>query len=227
MNISKPKRIVICAVVVASIALSQGCSSACESAPDSVTTSISASTEETDDRLRVFIGDINRAPEGYTQQRSEYIKELATADENKVVQAVVGLDDYYTADAVDSWAEDYDITIDQVYMWPKGETGRMILSVENNDIKASLESYEQQATEDGYCEDDDFAKEFQRFTNGEYKVFALTVTASADALEVLDTEADCISYVDIMYNDEAESYAKKVGKAVSYVELPSKPDGAH
>jgi len=143
------------------------------------------------------------------------------------VQAVVGLDDYYSVDTVDSWADDYDITIDQVYMWPKGEIGRMILSVENNDIKASLESYEQQVTEDDSCEDEDFAKEFQRLTNGEYEVFALTVTASAEVLEVVDTEADCISYVDVMYNDEVESYAKKVGKAVSYVELPSKPDGAH
>ncbi len=225
MNISKPKRIVICAVIVA--ALSQGCSSACEPVSDSVTTSINASIEETNDRVRVFIGDINRTPEGYTQQRSNYIKEIATADENKIMQAVIGLDDYYTVDAVDSWAKDYDITIDQVYMWPKGETGRMILSVDNNDIKASLESYKQQATEDGYCEDDDFAKEFQRLTNGEYKVFALTVTASAEALEVLDTEAECISYVDVMYNGEAEAYAKKVGKAISYVELPAKPDGAH
>ncbi len=112
-------------------------------------------------------------------------------------------------------------------MWPKGETGRMILSVENNDIKASLESYKRQVTKDESCEDEDFDSEFQRLKNGEYKVFALTVTASAEALEVLDTEAECISYVDVMYNDEAEAYAKKVGKAVSYVELPSKPDGAH
>ncbi len=134
MNISKPKRAVICAVIVA--ALSQGCSSACEPVPDSATTLISASAEETNDRLRVFIGDINRAPEGYIQQRSKYIKEIATADADKIMSAVIGLDDYYTVDAVDSWVEDYDVTIDQVYMWPKGETGRMTLSVENNDIKA-------------------------------------------------------------------------------------------
>ncbi len=225
MNISKPKRAVVCAAIVAALTLV--CSSACEPVSDSVTTSINASIEETNDRVRVFIGDTNRVPEGYTQQRSKYIKEIVEADEHKIMQAVIGLNNYYTVDAVDSWAEDYDITIDQVYMWPKGETGRMILSVENNDIKASLESYEQQVTEDDSCEDEDFAKEFQRLKNGEYKVFALTVTASADALEILNTEADCISYVDVMYNDEAEAYAKKVGKAVSYVELPAKPDGAH
>ncbi len=100
MNISKPKRAVVCAAIVAALTLV--CSSACEPVSDSVTTSINASIEETNDRVKVFIGDINRTPEGYTQQRSKYIKEIATADENKIMQAVIGLDDYYAVDAVDS-----------------------------------------------------------------------------------------------------------------------------
>ena len=62
--------------------------------------------------------------------------------------------------------------------------------------------------------------------DGEYEVFALTVTASAEALETLNAEADCINYVDVMYNSEVETYATRAGKTVSYIELPSKPDGA-
>lgn len=111
-------------------------------------------------------------------------------------------------------------------MWPKGETGRLSLYVENNDIEASMEAYKQQVEANGSCDDPTFAADYQRFLDGEYEVFALTVTATAEALETLNSEADCINYVDVMYNAEAETYAARAGKAVSYIELPSKPDGA-
>lgn len=143
------------------------------------------------------------------------------------MKAVIGLDDYYTVEDVTEWAEDYGITIGRAYMWPIGETGRLSLYVENGDLQASLETYIQQVQEEGLCEgDEQFAKDFQRLVDGEYEVFALTVAAPASALKATSTKADCVSYVDVMYNAEAEKYAKRAKKTVSYIELPSKPDGA-
>jgi len=187
---------------------------------------VSASIEEAEDRVKVFIGDVNRASEDYVQQRDMYLKKSAKADADEVMEAVIGFNDYYTVDAITAWAENYGITINHAYMWPKGETGRMLLFVEDNSFEASLESYKQEVEENGYCEDKQFAKDYQRFLDGEYGVFALTVTASAETLETINTESDYVNYVDVMYNAEAETYAKKVGKPVSYIELPSKPDGA-
>lgn len=185
-----------------------------------------ASTEETADQIKVFVGDIGRAPEDYTQQRAAYIENTAVANASAEMSAVVDLDDYYTVEEVSSWAANYDITIDRVYMWSKGDTGRLILCIENNDIESSMENYKRQVEKDGSCDDPTFAADYQRFLDGEYEVFAVTVTATAEDLAELNAETDCISYVDVMYNAEVEKYAKRAGKAVSYIELPSKPDGA-
>ena len=186
-----------------------------------------ASTEETEDCVKVFIGDTNRAPKDYAHKRTAYIKDTAAKNADITVEAVIGLDDYYTIEDIASLTEAYDITINRAYMWPKGETGRLSLYVEDGDIESSIEAYKQEVEENNYCDNATFAEDYQRFLDGEYEVFALTVTASAEALEALNTEADCINYVDVMHNDEVETYAAQAGKAVSYIEFPSKPDGAH
>ncbi len=218
------KKIMGCTAIVA--ALSLLCVGAIKPAQSPGITA-SASTEETESELKVFIGDVDRAPEGYVQKRTAYIENAAKARSSEVMEAVIGLDDYYTVDEIAAWADGYDITIKRTYMWPEGETGRLALYVEDNDIKSSIETYKQEVKENGYCEQSkQFAADYQRFLDGEYEIFALTVTGSAQALEELSTTADCVSYVDVMYNDEVETYAKTTGKPVSYIELPSKPDGA-
>lgn len=220
------KKMIGCTAIVA--ALSLVCVGAFKPAqsPD-MTVSASASTEETETRLKVFTGDIDRAPEGYVQQRTAYINNAAKARSSEVMEAVIGLDDYYTVDEITALADDYDIVINRTYMWPEGETGRLALYVEDNDIESSIEAYKLEVEENGYCEQNEpFAANYQRFLDGEYEIFALTVTGSAQALEELITTADCISYVDVKYNTEVETYAESVGKTVSYIELPSKPDGA-
>lgn len=188
---------------------------------------VSASVEEVENCLKVFVGDVNNAPGDYAQQRAVYIENTARADADELMSAIIGFDDYYTVEEITAWAEDYDIAINRAYMWPKGETGRLSLYVEDSDIEASIEIYKQEVERNGTREQDEqFAKDHQRFLDGEYEVFALTVTATAEALETLSAEADCVNYVDVMYNAEAETYAARQGKPVSYIELPSKPDGA-
>lgn len=186
---------------------------------------VCASIEETADRLKVFVGDTVDAPVDYTQLRADFVTELAATDEGKKFEAIIGFDDYYTIDTVTKLAKEYGLSINRAYMWPKGETGRFGLYVGNGDIKSSLEAFKQRVEANGLCEDEQFAKDYQRLLDGEYEVFAMTVTATADKLEALNA-ADCTNYVDVKYNAEAEAYAAKVGKTVSYIELPTKPDGA-
>lgn len=224
MKISKKKASVTCVACVAAMSLI--CVGGFALKPSSELT-VNASTEETKDRVKVFIGDVDRAAEGYTQQRAMYVEKAANSNADTVMKAVIGLDDYYTVDDVETLAKTYDITINRAYMWPEGETGRLSLYVENGDMGYSIDRYKKETEENGMLEQDEqFAKDYQRFLEDEYRVFALTVTASAETLEALSTQADCISYVDVMYNPEVEKYAKKAKKAVSYIELPAKPDGA-
>lgn len=223
MSISKKKLTAFGAAGIAALTLA--CASTYVLKP-SEDLSAYASVEEVEDRVKVFVGDINSAPESYVQQRATYIADTADTKANMKMGAVIGLDDYYTADEITAWAEKYDVIINRAYMWPKGETGRLSLYVENGNLESSIETYKQEVEENHFCDDPQFAKDYQRFLDGEYEVFALTVTASAETLEALSTEADCISYVDVMYNPEVEKYAKKAKKAVSYIELPAKPDGA-
>lgn len=186
-----------------------------------------ASTEETTNVLKVFVGDIINAPDDYVQQRSDFIGSLDDADAGEIMKAVIGLDDYYTVEDVTAWAEKYDITVNRVYMWPAGETGRLSLYVETGNIWDGIKAYMQQVEESGMLQvDEEYAKDYERFLNGEYGVFAVTVAAPAETLKALNSESDCVSYVDVMYNEGAEMYAASAGKAVHYIELPAKPDGA-
>lgn len=186
-------------------------------------TAISASTEETAEKIKVFVGDIADAPENYVQQRLGYLSDIADTSES--VKALIGLDDYYTADDVITLAKEYEADIDHVYMWPEGETGRLMLFVEDGDLYASIETYKQQIKADD-CSSPEILNDYQSFLDGKYGVFAIAVTAPAKTLEEMSLNADCVSYVDVMYNPEVEAYAEQVGKAVSYIELPAKPDGA-
>lgn len=221
-KVSKKKITVAC--ISSAAALTLVCAGAFALAPTGLR--VSASAEETADCVKVFIGDVNRAPENYVQQRADYIEEVASAKASTDMDAVIGFDDYYTIDEVTALAEDYDVDIRNVYMWPQGDTGRLILHVENNDINATLKDYMTWVEENEFCKDDpQFAKNYQRLLDGEYEAFAMTATATADKLEALNA-AECTNYVDVKYNAEAEAYAARAGKTVSYIELPTKPDGA-
>lgn len=208
----------MCAYAVAAVTISLGMY-----VLKSYDTSICASIEESEEKVQVLVGDTRHAPEGYVHQRSEYLEDIADTAES--VDAVIGLDDYYAVDEAIGFMEDYDITIRHVFMWPAGESGCMMIYAENGDIKATIEEYKEQLKTPIPGTDEQVLRDNQRFLDGEYGVYALTVTAPADTLAKLNTEAECVCYVDVMYNADVEKYAKKVGKAVSYIEHPSKPDG--
>ncbi len=47
----------------------------------------------------------------------------------------MGLDDYYSVEVIDGLVKEYEIDVDRVYMWPKGETGRLSIHIEHGDIE--------------------------------------------------------------------------------------------
>lgn len=186
-----------------------------------------ASTEESAGTVKVFVGDVVRAPGNYKESRHAYIKELAETEPAETVRAVIGLDRYYTLDEVSAFVDQYaDMVVDRLHMWPEGETGRLSLYVEDGNIEESIKAYIERVDETGLDDDPQSIEDHARFLNGEYGVFALTVTCSAGTLDDAVQENACIAYADMMYHQKVEEYAEKRGKSVYYIELPSKPDGA-
>lgn len=146
--------------------------------------------------------------------------ETAFADKGAARKAVISLNDYYSVEEVSTWIGEYGITVERVYMWPEGETGRLSLSVENGGIQDAIENYIRQTEETGLLQDNEqFRKDYERFLNGEYKVFALTVAAPDGILslfkplKVLKWDIGCVSHIKLMDSGDSR-------------ELPSKPDGA-
>ncbi len=176
--------------------------------------------------VRVFVGDVENAPGSYAKQRLAYLHRLAKSDGDTPVEAIVGFDDYYALEEVSDWLEQYHVTAKCVYMWAPGDTGRLGLFIENGDIPKAVADFRAYEEGRGAEEDDAEYLDYQRFLNGEFGVFALTVIAPAGTLDEMAADLDSISYVDVKYNEQVERYAARMGKDVSYIDLPSKPDGA-
>lgn len=178
-----------------------------------------ASFEVTGSSVKVFVGDMSSSSADLS---------ILSADGTQEFSAVAGLTDYFTVSEIIDLMENHEgITIERVYMWPKGETGRLGLLIENGDIEESINNYAAKAQENALADgDEQYAKDTERLINGEYGIFAITVSGTAGDLEKLAGDTEYFSYVDVKYNAKAEAYAAKHGKTVSYIELPSKPDGA-
>jgi len=187
-----------------------------------------ASTEETSEIVKVFVGDIIRAPNDYAKDRFRYVDNLAAKNPSEKVTAVLGLDGYYTVDEVNKIiSASNNVKVNRVYMWPEGETGRLSIYVENGNIADGIKSYMDKVNETGLDNDPQSIADYKRFLNGEYGIFALTITCPANVLNTLVLDNERLIYADIKYNVEAEQYAQRRGKTVNYIELPSKPDGAY
>lgn len=155
---------------------------------------------------------------GGAQGLAEFEEEWAAAKaRGKTWKAVVSLDDYYSVEEVSAWIEKYGITVECVYMWPEGETGRLGLYVENGSIQDAMEDFVRQTEESGHPMSPEERRDYERFLNGEHKIFALTVVAPEGTLlgplKALIWDIGCVGHVAFMDRDDSR-------------EIPSKPDGA-
>lgn len=176
---------------------------------------------------QITIGEMdNGAPPGYGGERSSFLKTLAGSDPDGLYSAVVPLDDYYTEGEVTSLITSHDITVERIYMWAPGETGTLSLAVNDNDIEEAKKAFI--AKMSGPLGDsEEIQNDLQRLIRGDFKIYALTIRGSARELEELSNTIPQFAAVDVKYNPEAEAYAQRRGIPFSYVELPSKPDGAY
>ena len=177
-----------------------------------------------DGSVRIIIGDIGTGKtRAYSSERNKFLNSLAESNPSDHFTAVVPLNDYYPISDINELVADRGLTIERVFMWTPGETGKLVLNIENNDIYNAIDNYlsklESRKISSAMEED------LQKLQNGEFKIYALSITDSAERLLQLSEQETSFAGVDVLYNPEAEEYALSKNQTFSYVELPSKPDG--
>lgn len=161
----------------------------------------------------------------YIAERKAFLSKLSKTQGDKVFSSVVLLDDYYSVQQVKALADSENLTIERVYLWIPGQTGRLSIAVENNDIDKALSDHFKKFKEKD-IPDDQMKADYERLMAGDFGIFSITVKATANTFNALQNKNDMIDFIDVKYNPDAESIAKESGKRIQYVELPSKPDGA-
>lgn len=196
-------------------------------APARASMNITISPETNEVKIHTGTSQVS-APLAYRNARAALLAQLANEQPAREFAAVVPMDDYYTIEEVNSFISSHStVSIERIYMWTPGETGKLVLDSTSNDIQDDVDRYlEVMASRPATARSEALQRDLQKLEDGEFMVYALTVTASAEVLNSLSANADMVSFVDLKYNPEAEAYASQNDMIFSYHELPEKPDGA-
>jgi len=180
------------------------------------------------DKLKVFVGTYVEAdnPEEALRNADEKLDGLTGKAVETRYEAVLTFSEYvrpeeFAADGMAAF-EDNAVTVNRVYYWVPGETGRAMVTVIDNDVTAAIQRGL------GYMKDDpdneERIKTGERMENGDIGVFALVVEGKAADLKALKKELSYIKAVDVLYDSKIEEEAKNSGRETSYIIAPEKPD---
>lgn len=192
----------------------------------SVTAFASMNVVDSGEHVKIIVGSsaTGMLSRRYSEDRQSFLQTLATERPADEFEAVVSLDDYYTSEEIDYLIVEKSLTVKRAYLWEPGKTGKLSLAIVDNNIEDAIKGYlEINESENNFS---GFQASLDKLASGQYKVFALTIVGSAQALNSLSENESKFASVDVKYNLEAETYAARNNLTYSYVELPTKPDGA-
>lgn len=124
------------------------------------------------------------------------------------IPTVLSLNDYYTVEEIERLTTEHGLSVQTVYLWEPGETGKLMFrGIENNDIRGRLDWYLSGWNErdPGYT-----PEELARL-----KVYAITTTAPIWKVAAFAASEPIIARVDSMSFPIRQNFEK-----------PVKPDGA-
>jgi hypothetical protein len=192
-----------------------------------------------DDSISVTVGYIgvpgdNNAEE-YIRIREGVMAFIEKSDPISKMQALLVFDEYMDIDQVNEilGTVDYEsrirssTRIDELYAGIPGEPGEAVISVyfselaEYNDIDASFRRFIEDRLSSDNLSSQQRADTLKLRQTG--RIFAVKVRAYNMVLEHHALKDNV--FVDPLYSREAEALSEKSGKPVSYVCVPSKPDG--
>jgi len=193
-------------------------------------TADAADMQVSEDKIKVFIGSPTIwSPLTYLKYQwaqRQALEAFAAEAPDGTSSALVTFDDYLTEEEMAA-ALGGDVTLETVYLWAPGCTGRMIIDVNSISISPTqaVAQYFDRLDLGNWLADDPVNLAAYRHVEANYGYFAAKVTARNQALVSLDSR-DHIAGVELIYSEYAEARAAKANVTVSYICVPSKPDGA-
>ena len=133
------------------------------------------------------------------------------------------LDGYYTVEETEDMIAAHGLDVVRAFLWTPGETGKLVLNVEDNDLYGELAGY---ASAQAGRRNDAMAADLQQLLDGGEHVYALVLRGGAAELAGLAAAEPRFVSVDPRWAPEQEAFARRWEVPFSYVELPDKPDGA-
>lgn len=191
-----------------------------------VTARDTSNIAETNEKIRVFIGDssdmnyVGRIR--YAMEQKDLIDERFENTPSAAGEALIAFETFLSPQDAESLLRGQNYSITYVYIWVPNKVGRAILHVENDDMETSINKFLEQA-KNGNAEDLEYQQFLEELTNN-YGIFAMEVKGTYSFINSLKSERG-ISQVDLVYSERAEQMAMETGKSLSYCCVPAKPDG--
>lgn len=123
------------------------------------------------------------------------------------VPTVISLNDYYTVEEIDQLIDKHEFTIQRAYLWEPGETGKLSLYIEDNDIRDALDRFIAGRNEwDPGPPPEEIAQ---------FKVYAITTPEPIWKVAAFSLSEQIVARIDSMSFPTRQNF-----------EMPVKPDGA-
>lgn len=192
------------------------------------TSADAADLQVSTDKIKVFIGSVSSLNPfvslKYNMEQKQTLQTFATEAPNQHSTALVTFDDYLT-EAELAAALGSDVTLETVYIWAPGHTGRSIIDVNGRSAEEAVAQHFINLDIENWLADDPTNLAVYQYVQANYGYFAVEVTASNQALQALGGR-DHVAGVELVYSEYAETRAAATGREISYICVPEKPDGA-
>jgi len=181
--------------------------------------------KETDSEIRVTIGlreEMSPAVlKRYNKDQEDMLTQFSRETPEDIGKALISFNRFLSVEQTQKLMEGTE-KIATVYMWVPNRDGRAIVYVQDNDIQASVDSFFQSLNLSQMPASE--MKDSLVDLYEDYRVFAVKVDDQYSQLQSMSGQEE-VSYLDLLYSNEATQLAEASGKTVTYSCIPEKPDG--
>lgn len=149
----------------------------------------------------------------------------ATNDLNDQQMFLLTFNQYMEAADVENFAQQNSLQVNEIFISQPNVTGRgIIANTQENGLANTIAAELQDIYNNSSSE---LVKNDIGNLMNNYKIFAITFTASREDILLLSNSIDGLGYLDQFFNENAELQAKNSNVKVNYIALPNKPDGTY
>lgn len=190
------------------------------------TTNVQAANVQTrNEEIKVFLGntdDLNPLEaRAYTENQKSALEQLAIETPEESGRALITFEQFLSPEEVMDIIPQQ-TAIKAAYLWVPDKTGRAIVYIENGDLEGTIDNWIESLDLDN--EPESKYKSDMLDLKENYGIFAVEIEQQYKLINALTT-ATSVKQVDVFYNEYAEELSLDTGYSISYIAVPSKPDG--